>query len=281
MRYLLILFFYAITLYAIHMNIGYENSSMNEYSKKDIMISMEVWIEEMLIESNNTASFTFYDNSQKMADDFHNAKLDLVLGYGLDFIKYFDKSKLVDGFSGGMRDKELENMVVIIPKEISKEEFRTIKNPRIAIRNLEELPKLYVKYMILKNFHHSNITFVSSKKRKGALLKLFFGKADAAIVTLKTFNFAKELNPQIGKKLKIAHSTDITASSFGFFRKGFDIKTIQEVKKLALNIDKNERGKQVLSIFKSDTVSETTINQLAPIEELYLNYKRLKNETNR
>ena len=66
------------------------------------MISMKIWIDEMIAGSNHTTAFTFYDSTSQMADDFHANKLDFVIADGLEFVKYFDKSKLVDGFSGGM-----------------------------------------------------------------------------------------------------------------------------------------------------------------------------------
>ena len=272
---LLILSLLALTLnlHAGHMNIGYSSISMKHISKKDMIISMQVWVDEMIATSTHTASFKFYDDINKISDDFNSDKLDYVIAYGLEFVKYFDKSKLVDGFSGGMQKRSDENLIAVISNNTTLEKIKEIKKPTVAIQKGDDISELYTQNKILKN---KRIIFLETDKRNDALLKLFFNKADMAIVLKKTYDFAKELNPQIGKRLKVVDYSDIPAGSFGYFRKGFDPKLRDEIKELAFKLTKDERGKQIFILFQTDALVEIGVKDLEPIEKLYKKSIQLK-----
>ncbi len=123
---------------------------------------------------------------------------------------------------------------------------------------------------ILKRAHN----FLQSQ-----IFKVFFKNADAAVVTQKTFEFAKEFNPQIGENLKIIEHSGVPSSIYGFFRKSADENMRQKIFDLALNIKDTARGKQILEIFKTDLILKSTLDELVPIERLYSDYNRLKNTT--
>jgi ABC-type phosphate/phosphonate transport system substrate-binding protein len=272
-RYLIILLF-TTTIYAANLNIGYGSVYLNQFNKKDTMVALDLWIKEMLVNSNYTASFGFYDDSSKMADDFNNGRIDYVITYGLEFVKHFDKSKLVNGFSGGVKNPADENLIIVVHKDSTKEYLQSLKKPTIALRE-NDVSKLYINYILLKDDRDKDIRFIKTKKNNRALLKLFFKKADAAVVTQKTFNFANELNPQIGNKLKVIARSNIPASSFGFFRKGFNEDLRKKILKLGFAINNSPRGKQILTMFHEDSIVESKVEDIIPIQELYNNYNQL------
>jgi len=201
-------------------------------------------------------------------------KIDFAITYGLEFVKYFDKSNLVDGFSGGTKNPTDENLIIVVHKDSTKEYLQSLKKPIIAIKR-NDISELYIKYMLLKDNTNKEIRFINTKKSNRALLKLFFKEADAAVVTQKTFNFANELNPQIGKKLKVIEHSNVPASSFGFFRKGFNEELRKKVLALGFAINDSTRGRQILTIFRNDRIVESKLNDITPIEELYKNYNKL------
>ena len=273
---ILLLFLLSISLQANNVYFGYGSDTMSQYNKKDTMIALEVWIKEIMKDEEENVLFSFYDNSQKMAEDLKSGKLDIVITFGLEFVKYFEKTELVNGFTGGMNNRALENLILVVPSSSSAENLLGLKKPLIALQKDEAVSKLYSKYYFLKHTQEEKVKFLNVSKRQEALLKVFFHNADAAVVTEKTFNFAKELNPQIGKNLKIIEHTDIPAGSFGFFRKGVDMELRQRIIEKALIITKSNRGRQIMDVFQTDQVVETSLSDLVPIERLYNDYRSLK-----
>ncbi len=274
---IIILMLYTLSLYGGHLNFAYGSSSMDEFSKKDTRIAMTVWIQELLRGSENTVLVTFYSDLEKMAKDFEAGKLDLALTFGLEFVKYFDKSKLLSGFTGGMHNQNHQNLILVVHKDNTKENLLVLKKPIVAVQGTSSIFKLYTKYYFLSNKSKNKVNFLDTRKARTALLKVFFKQADAALITQKTFQLAAELNPQIKKNLQIIEQTDIPAGSFCFFRKGVDEEIRKIVLDKALNLSDTEIGKRVLTIFHTERVIKLNVTELAPIEKLYNDYNKIKN----
>ncbi|QSZ40994.1 PhnD/SsuA/transferrin family substrate-binding protein [Sulfurimonas aquatica] len=281
MKYYLLPLLLTLTLHAGHMNVAYGNASMNQFSKKDTMIVMDIWIQEIMKTTKHSATFFFYDSSTEMAKDFEERKLDLVITTGVEFVKSFEKSNLVKAFTGGSKEKHAEDIIVVLPAKKSLQELYSKKDPKVALQESEEIAMIYIEKNFFEKNKEAKIEYIKTRKRNAAILKLFFGKADAAVVTKKTFDFAKELNPQIGKKLKIAKLSTISARTFGFFHKDFNPEMAEEIRSFALAIGKSARGQQILTVFQTDKVVETTVKDLEPIGNIYKEYIALKKENNK
>lgn len=275
MKKVFLVFLLSITLSAEHFNFAYADAALSQYSKKDTIITMDVWVQELIKDMKHTISFNFYDDPMEMASKFKDKKLDIVWTSGLDLVKYYKKSELVDGFSAGNANRKLENLILVVPKESSESDFKALKEPIISLQAKEEIAKIYIKNYFLKYSQRDQINFLETRKRNTALLKVFFKQADAAIVTLATFNLAKELNPQIGTHLKVLESTNISAGTFGFYRKGIEEKFRTALFNSAKEVIQEERGQQVLAIFQMDSVIKTDAQDLEPIENLYNEYMSL------
>jgi hypothetical protein len=52
-----------------------------------------------------------------MAKDFNAEKLDLVIDFGVNFIKNYEMDKLEDGFRGGMKNGLVENIIIVLKKK--------------------------------------------------------------------------------------------------------------------------------------------------------------------
>ena len=272
-RYIVV-FLLSFTLYASDIKIGYSVESMSDINKKDLKISMVLWIQEIISQTQYTATYIDYDNSVSMGKDFNSGDLDLVIDFGINFIKNYETDKLIDGFRGGMKNGHQENIIIVLNESSSLENFVKLKKPIVALQGIEEIFKIYATVDLINK--KKSFTFLETKKRRGALLKLFFNKADAAIVTEKTFNFAKELNPQIGKKLKVVSVSNVKAGAYGYFHKSFDAYKREAMINIALNLDKSVRGQQLLSLFKIDVVKKSRVIELTNIKKLYEEYIKLK-----
>ncbi len=107
------------------------------------------------------------------------------------------------------------------------------------------------------------------------LLPVFFGKADACVVTRSAFDTMVELNPQIGRKLKtIAVSRPLVPTVFCFTPTVDEMvkeKVSREITQWHLTV----AGKQCLTIFQTDSIEEHPISVLSPTLDLLAEHERL------
>lgn len=255
-------------------NVAYMADSMTNYSKKDLKIAMNLWLQKISKKSGYEAHMYFYDDPKQAVKDLAAGKIDYVSAFPLVFVKYFDLSKLTDGFSGGLEHPETNNFAVLVKNDKSIKSWKDMKNPRIGIQKNDLLMHLYAKYKT----NNINQEIVDYKNRSKTVLDVFFNKLDVAIVPLRSFTLAKELNPQIGKKIKILEITHLNATNLGFYRKSLDEKVKKDVMKSAMKIFSSQKGHQMMMIYKADKIIKTKLSDLKPVEEFYKKYKIFKNE---
>jgi len=266
---------YGTGVYAKHLEVGYSNEAMQQFSVKDVTIATNVWLQQLVRDSNHTATFSFYSD-KSLAKAAKDGKADYLSAYGLAYVKYFDLSKLHDAFSGGSLDRRDENLILVLAQGVTKKQFLKLQHPKVAILMGNELAKLYTNYIFLKDKNYTKVKFDEQRTNYRALLNLFFHKVDAAVVIKKTFSFASELNPQVAKSLYIAKETNLCDGNFGFFTARVDSAFAKEIKGLSLALNHTKKGRQILDIFRTQAVIETKVSQLKPIEDLYHDYLKLK-----
>jgi phosphonate transport system substrate-binding protein len=95
-------------------------------------------------------------------------------------------------------------------------------------------------------------------KASAAILPVFFGKADAAIVDEGSFDVSKEMNPQVGAKLRVlSASPPLAEGLFCICRQQIEFQNdfLESVRDLHLDA----QGRQILMVFG--------FSRLAPVEK--------------
>jgi phosphonate transport system substrate-binding protein len=112
-------------------------------------------------------------------------------------------------------------------------------------------------------------------KAAKTVLPVFFNQADACLITRRAFDTMVELNPQVGRQLRvIATSPDYIASLFGFLT---DVPTELKEKTIRAfsRLHTTTIGLQTLTLFQTDTILECPVATFAPSLALLDEHARL------
>jgi len=112
------------------------------------------------------------------------------------------------------------------------------------------------------------------------VLPVFFGQADACLITRYAYETMVELNPQVGRQLRIiASSPDYVTALFGF---SADLSTAFKDNSIRafVGLRSSIFGKQTLAIFQSDEISELTASTIEPSLTLLDEHARLCPDAN-
>jgi len=262
------------------LNFAYYIPSMDDIDAKDIKISLQFWAKELGERTGIVVNSLFYTNIKKLKNDFDLKKIDVVTASPLVFIKNFDLSTFSSGFKSVVSNEVSRNRLLILVQRKSKiNKLKDLKNKTIA-RLDSEIEELYINRNLQKAFRKDADEFLKStlfvKKYSKAILKLFFKKVDACIVSESAFNLASEMNPQIRKKLKIIDSENVNLVGSSFFRRGVDQDILEKFQEEAFKVHLTKRGRQILTVFKADAVVESKIEDLDSVKKIYKEYLALK-----
>lgn len=261
--------------HAGQLRVGYIGATFSQYDDKDIQLVSRLWLREILDEFSHDVEFQLYDDMTAMVRGFEDGAVDLVVGDGLNIVRHFEIQRLLDGFCGASDTAASDEYVVVVPADLKLAGWSGIKAPVIALAENDPVAELYVRHAMLAFQNTEGPELVRLKQHNRALLNLFFGKANIAIVPKKTFETAVEMNPQMGRKLAVMEHTGLYARAMGFFRKGMDQEVYRDAREKVTNMNSDMRSKQMLMLYRSDKIVSTSIKDLEAIEKLDRSYQRL------
>lgn len=112
-------------------------------------------------------------------------------------------------------------------------------------------------------------------KPSRAALPVYFGQADAAIVTRRSLEVIGELNPQVARELRVlAVSAPMVASAL-CFRATVPPATIDQIAEVATGLSASMSGRQLLTIFHTDRLERHSPDILDNIRALLAEQSRL------
>ncbi|MGD0961337.1 MAG: PhnD/SsuA/transferrin family substrate-binding protein [Methylomonas sp.] len=264
---------------APHLIIGVYMPGINDEANiKDIRVAMDYWIQELTRDLNIVETRTqFFTDITEMSQSFSENNLDMIIEPGLSIIKYFKLSDLGVGFRGIRKNEELNSLILLVNNNGAIGSLADLRGKNLTMADNDELSEIYIDTLTRTQFNRKYGQFFGNininKKNSRLILDLFFGKTDAVLVYLKTYDVMAELNPQIKTNTKILLSYPISSKIYCFFRRDFPYteRIIDNLK----TPDFNARIGQILELFKTEEFVITGADDLLPIKKLYDDYKNI------
>ncbi len=108
------------------------------------------------------------------------------------------------------------------------------------------------------------------------ILPVFFGKAQAAALSRRSFEMAVELNPQIGRALKsIAVSPSVIPEGL-WFRKGCDVEDRSNFVNSVMRMHEFPEGRQVMTIYQTAGFCERPCSVMEATVKLIRKYEHIR-----
>lgn len=104
---------------------------------------------------------------------------------------------------------------------------------------------------------------ITTSKLPQAVLPVFFGKADACLIDRLGFDTMVELNPQLGRKLKVLAQSDPMIPTLFCLRKDYAPPFREQLVQALTHLHETTSGRQVLTVFQLDQLLATSPESLA------------------
>ena len=128
----------------------------------------------------------------------------------------------------------------------------------------------------MENFFSSTI---SRDNMTQVVLPVFFHRADAAGLTRRAFDVAAEMNPQLGRDLRILAVSPKLIPIVFCFRRGCRTEDVQQFKDAVVKFKTLTAGQQVLQIYQSSGFTPKHGSSMKPTLDLVRQYERLEART--
>ncbi|APW65417.1 hypothetical protein LPB137_05925 [Poseidonibacter parvus] len=261
---------------------GYLIDGLSSVKYKDARIAFDLWKIEVTKNNDIDVSIKYLDTEKEIIKGYKNSEFEYI---SINPFFYLKNSKLIDSLTQTCSitlegDKEFEQYVLLV-KDKNIKTLKDLRGKKIGIENDDYLAKIFLEYESLKklskNLKKSRYEIVKTKKKSTAILNTYFGKIDACVVPISTYNLVQELNPSVSKKLRVLSvSQEIFMPLITFFHKDAN-KQFVDILINEINIlPTTSQGQNILNLFKIKGVKKIECKKLEPLKTFYKKYELLK-----
>jgi len=262
--------------------VGYSVKTIADIDSRDIEAAFRVWSQELGVQHGFNVQTVLYDSTDKLVADFLAKKLDFAAITSIEFLRAQKILKVKPELTQFRNGKAFVKYLVLADVDDLKTGVPGLKNKRLSMVKSDMLGTMFLDTYLMKTGLPSSNSFFSAvlerSKESQAILDVFFNQSDVCIVSDFAFHTMKEMNPQVGRKMRVLAESPELISSIGFFRPDWP----QEYKKRALEgmrseeLRRHERGKQIMLLFNIEKIDLITDEQLENTRKLLADYDRLK-----
>jgi ABC-type phosphate/phosphonate transport system substrate-binding protein len=253
--------------------IGYSKNLFVGFNINDAKVAASLMGDALMKEGSRKASNVsiVINNMDEVAELVKSDKLDYVSMTSIEYISIKDRTKIYPYCVPVTRDNILNRVLLLVREDSNIKSINDMKNKVISSSSyLDEefkVQTLWLKTLFWNNKVKNINRFISNirihENPQVIVYDVFFKNSDACVVFESEYETLKELNPQIGKTLKVFAYSDPLLTQLGCYTENskrdpdldYNIKTTYE-------LSKSTNGKNLLKLLK--------IKQLLPYKEEYL-----------
>ncbi len=257
-------------------NAAYLTNGMNDLGYKDGRMAFSMWMQELSGKENIDLNISYYDSPEEILKDFQASTVKLI---GINPLFYLEDSQAYGTsashiWAAQVGESFFEKMVLLVSKEGSIDSLLALKGKRIIRAEDNLLGRLFLDTELLKAQHVLSSGHIKemmiTKKNSTAILKTYFGKADACIVPELAYRLATEMNPSLGRRLHIlAESPRVFTPILLLIHEDTDDGLYNAFHRNATTLDQTPRGQNILDLFKMRRLFVLSDEQLRPMRQYY------------
>ena len=257
--------------------LGFYLPGIRDANPTDIRASLQLWVEEIAKPYRLQGEARMYDDMRVLYRDAMQNRVDLVIAPAMELTETFRPEELTQGFSARRRGSD-EGLALIVQKSSGLSQFRDLRGKHVLRLSNDRLGQIFLETQCQRETASpcSKLFNLAEEKRDvQSIHRVFFGQADAALVSLGTLHAASELNPQIGARLRVLLEWKAQSLAFGMMTVRSDPAYRDLLLRSAMQASQTVRGVQILELFKTDYMVRAGISDVQPFWNLYHEYQDL------
>jgi len=257
--------------------VGGSKEAIYDATVIDTEIVFTVLFNKVLEDTNEKFKIKIFDTDDELAEMVKEGKVDAIFSNILKINLLRKYLNFNATYAVQIGPVLRSRYYLLVQKDSGITSVQQLRNKKINIPNGHAAGELFLDVLLLQQNLPVKETFFAqikhSKESNSAVVNLFFNKADAALVTDFTFDMAKELNPQVGKKLEILSSSDPMVNIVVAYHKDFPQSRIDDFEPNIWNMHKRPEVLQIMERFRYQglkRLSERDIKKIQLMSEEYL-----------
>ncbi len=259
------------------LRVAVHSGAIRDISRVDLEVSLKLWTHEVSLAAAVPSEISFYQTMPEIHRDVEAGKINFIIADGVSMLQYFSPGELADGF--GSVGKDEDSMLLVARKQAHVSNFKDLSGLHVALLAENEISDLWLETACLRTFHlrcaEAGVLVGQEKRSQQQVLKLFFNKADAALVRSRAYELALELNPQIGQQMQVIERVHMYPSALGLFTRRVSPEFRDYVISRIPKLQEHPRGRQIMEVLQTEKIGRVYSKLLDPIQALLREHEAL------
>jgi ABC-type phosphate/phosphonate transport system substrate-binding protein len=266
-------------------NVAYYSGIDSKQLYKNSRSALNIWVNDFTKNIHKNIHMNIYTNRKNILNDYINYKMDIV---AISAHSYLLNKKTYDDYSidyWHLRRSEIrpfQMMFLVVNRDSNINSILDLKDKKIGIDIENKFGKIFFEKTYLDSSKKNSDDIISKieyNKSNSLLLKTYFSKYDAAVITSYEYEVMLELNPSIKNKIKILKSSpEIFPHILVLFHKDNTSKNMKTFKNTLNRFFKNEQKEELFNILQIKDLSMSNKKSFDNLNEYYQEYLKLKNK---
>lgn len=260
--------------------LAYPAKLLIDVDMSDANVAMKIYAAELARGTGYTADSYIYDSLERVVKEIRENRVDVIIFSSLDYFRIKNGIDAVLALGHLRGGKSSVKYLLLTHQSRGYTGLGDLRNKKLLMPKEDDIAALFLNTILLKQKYGEMKNFFSSveekKKSSQTVLPVFFGQADACITTDVALKTMVEMNPQLGRDLKVLVSSPELTTSVGVFRRTLDDDIREKTWGVARSLKNNARGRQVLMLFKIEDLVNLKESDLTSVKDLMNEYERLK-----
>jgi len=264
---------------------AFSSNLISEVNLKDTRLAMEIWSRKLTSRMgfDYRTEVKFFRDYPSLVSAIEKKEVNFVQLSVIEYLGLKDRS-LVEPLLISPKDGRLKDpLIMLVHKESRFNSLEQLRNTAMVLERGPrpgELTRFWVETLLLRQKLPPPKLFFKSIETEDTLsrsaTKVYFRQADACVISRGTFDTLKELNPQFGRNLRII--IESPPFIYGFFCcvRGNDPEVRRAFMETALKLGSEAEGRQILTLFRVDSIEPFKPDALNECLELYREHEKLR-----
>jgi ABC-type phosphate/phosphonate transport system substrate-binding protein len=257
------------------LRLGYSRTLLVDVNPADAQVSTRLLAERIVERENRTTTVetTIFEDPEELRRALMADRLDMVSLLGYEFLELGDNVPIEPCFVPERGESVHDREILLVRTDRAEETLGDLEHAKvlIGVSHRNRMPLTWLDVVLLREgLPRSNVFFsaiVEVRNASHAVLPVFFGQADACVVTRASYETIVELNPQVSEVLTaIRMSPEMVIGVLCINSRSLNDRDAGLVRTSLASLHEDVRGAQMLSIFG--------IDRLTPFEPEYLESTR-------
>ncbi len=252
------------------LTVGYSSKLFFDVDIRDAKAATKMWTDMLIRKMGNKyekSEIHILHDSSAMDKALRMREIDILVLFSQEFIEMRDRTPIVPVYAADYGKYFYHELYLLVRNDSGLSRIADLKGKRLIIETGQKgsIPMIWLETVFAKEtvpLMRESAQIKEAMKASQAVLPVFFRQADACVVGRNSYETMVELNPQVGRELKVIATSPHYLTGVVCLRKDYYHAHKEMIDETLKALYSEPQGQQIMKLFR--------INRLVPFKQEYL-----------